>query len=100
MPVIAPYWGDVDTRVEGAIWYGKRNSDQSQLNQVKAQVKSFFPSHQSFEPNVLFVVTWDGAPSYHQSNLVRFKIQYYNGLINEWMDGWMDGWVGDHMYFL
>ena len=91
MPVIAPYWGDVDTRYKGAIWYGERNNDQSQLNQVKAQVKSFFPSHQSFEPNVIFVVTWDGAPSYYQRSLVRFKIQYE--VMNGWMDGWMDGWV-------
>ena len=75
MPVLAPYWGEVAAWSVGVIWYSERNNEQSQLNQVKAQVKSFFPSHQSFEPNVLFVVTWDGVANSYQRNLVRFKIQ-------------------------
>ena len=81
-------------------WYSERNNQQSQLNQVKAQVKSFFPSHQSFEPNVLFVVTWDGVANNYQHNVVRFKIQHYE-LMNEWIDRWMGwcagGWTNDLM---
>ena len=77
MPVLAPYWGEVVAWSVGFIWYSERNNQQSQLNQVKAQVKSFFPSHQSFEPNVLFVVTWDGVANNYQHNVVRFKIQHY-----------------------
>jgi len=69
--LIAPFWADSDTRSRGTVWFGIRSNDLNLLARASQDVKRYFTSQQYFEPNFLFVSTWDEVPHYNRKKKVR-----------------------------
>ena len=63
--MLAPFWGDVDTRGEGAgqIFYRQTN-DTALLSQARTDVLSVYPAFTSFSPTNLLIATWDHVGHY------------------------------------
>ena len=56
--IIVPFWGDVDTRGTGTVWY-RETTDTSLLLQARNEIRAAFVDQMSFEPETLFIATWD-----------------------------------------
>ena len=68
VPVIAPFWADVDTEGTGNVWYGQ-TIREDMLMKVKEIVAKAFPSHPPFNASeVLFIATWDKV-GYYSSHI-------------------------------
>ena len=69
--VIAPFWGDVDTRNgTGTITYGE-TTDATQLQRLREQIMMLYPERKSFVPAYAFIATWDSVGYYNMhSDLV------------------------------
>lgn len=68
--VIAPFWGDVDTTVEGSgrIWF-RQTSSIEQLSQAKESILAHSLLYldtdlSNFHPSLMVVVTWDHVGYY------------------------------------
>ena len=53
--VIAPFWSDIDIRIEGQVFY-RYSTDFSLLAQVANTIGSL--NFDNFFPNLLFIATW------------------------------------------
>ena len=58
VPLIAPYWDNVDTRRFGNIFY-RQTTDTNLLARARNQLQELFPSAGNFTPTYLFIATWD-----------------------------------------
>ena len=60
LPLIAPFWADSDTRPDegGYIWY-RNSTDADIFTSVAEIIRSNFLGVDSFDPNFMFIVTWD-----------------------------------------
>ena len=58
--LIAPFWADSDTRPDegGDVWYRETN-DPDLFDRVKSLIRNSFINHATFEPESLFIATWD-----------------------------------------
>lgn len=70
--IIAPFWGDVDTRRVGRVWY-RETSQPELLARVRSEIQAEFVDQQSFKPKALFIVTWDHV-GYFNSHTDRVRI--------------------------
>ena len=70
--IIAPFWGDVDNRNgAGTISYGVTR-DSSLLERAKNLIREAFPDLSIFEPEYIFVATWDSVGYFNmQRDLVH-----------------------------
>ncbi|XP_041037197.1 alpha-tectorin-like, partial [Carcharodon carcharias] len=59
---IAPFWGDVDNRISGTIYY-RDTRDASLLRRATADINKYAPGL-SFEAQWVFVATWDRVAFY------------------------------------
>ena len=60
LQLVAPYWGDVDTRGTGTVWYREITDMGSPLlANVSDLIRSAFVGQQTFVPTSLFIATWD-----------------------------------------
>ena len=64
IPIVAPFWADSDTRVNGTVWYGERSDDVLLLVRAQEDIQRYFSSQYNFEPKFLFVATWDSIPHF------------------------------------
>ncbi|XP_071534542.1 nidogen [Panulirus ornatus] len=64
-PIIAPFYSDVDTRKAGTIWY-RETSDPGTVSRATFDLKQHFSSATDFNPQGVFIVTWDGVGPYNQ----------------------------------
>ena len=58
IPLIAPFWDDVDIRRFGNIFY-RQTSNVTLLQTARDQLQNLFPSSDNFTPTTLFIATWD-----------------------------------------
>ena len=58
IPLIAPFWDDVDIRRFGNIFY-RETSNTTLLQRARDQLQELFPSSGNFTPTTLFIATWD-----------------------------------------
>jgi autotransporter-associated beta strand protein len=60
IPMIAPYWADVDTRnaLSGLVWY-RTTQDTATLNTIGQTIHNSFLGTSSFAPTYAEIVTWD-----------------------------------------
>ena len=60
IPLVAPFWDDVDIRRFGNIFY-REISNVTLLQRAPDQLQELFPSfgNLKFTPTTLFIVTWD-----------------------------------------
>ena len=57
---IAPFYGDVDTRRAGTVWFTDPASrDPTTLNRTKDDIQAAFEDHVDFEPSYVVIATWD-----------------------------------------
>ncbi len=63
--VAAPFWSDVDTRLDGSIWYEVHDSvegtPESSTLEVLSRVSTFIRTEEGvdFDGNLMIVATWD-----------------------------------------
>ena len=60
---IAPFWGDVDLRGTGRIYYRQTNNPLL-LARANNEIQAAFPSSQHVNITNLFVATWDAVGYY------------------------------------
>ena len=60
LPLVAPFWADVDTRGTGAVWI-RNTSDVAILNKAEEDIQRAFSNEIIFEPEFAFIATWDGV---------------------------------------
>ena len=66
-PNIAPFYSDVDTRIQGSIYY--RESQQPELIGAVIQIlEENFNSADGFKPTSLLIVTWDSVGYYDRKS--------------------------------
>jgi len=68
-PLIAPFWADCDTRRNGSAWFGDHSDQLDQLQKAKQNANKYF-CLKDFEPNILFVATWDQVPYFKRRSNV------------------------------
>ena len=62
-PLVAPFWGDVDTRSSGNVFY-RQTSDQALLDEVGMEIRRSFVNSRGFFPTSLFIATWNDVGYY------------------------------------
>ena len=66
--IIAPYWADADTDLDGGeVRYGVTR-DAAKLMRAQTQIADAFPDT-PFTPEYLFIATWDGVGYYDRLSL-------------------------------
>ena len=60
--LIAAFWGDVDSRGTGTVWY-QRSTDNALLSRATIDIRNAFPAQAAagFIATDLFIATWDGV---------------------------------------
>lgn len=58
IPMLTPYWGDVDTRGIGVVWYQQTN-DSDLLTMARNDILDVYPAFDFFTPTSLLIATWD-----------------------------------------
>ncbi|XP_064121495.1 nidogen-like isoform X2 [Macrobrachium nipponense] len=64
-PIIAPFYSDVDITRAGNIWY-RETSDPRTVTRAKNELKKYFGVAEGFNPEGIFIVTWDGVGAFSQ----------------------------------
>lgn len=65
VPLITPYWGDVDTRGTGSVYY-RQTSNSAQLQTAQNDVRAIYSEFQHFVPTRLFIATWHYVGYYNR----------------------------------
>ena len=82
IPLIAPFWDDVDIRRSGNIFF-RQTSNATLLQRARDQLQ-LFSSSGNFTPTMLFIATWDRVPPYFggseelQVSAYNLIVSYYN----------------------
>jgi hypothetical protein len=63
MPMIAPFWADIDTRVGGQIFF-RESVDPTLRTKAANEIKNVFPQFSGLELNWLFIATWNDVGFY------------------------------------
>ena len=63
-PTLAPYWGDVDTRGTGTVWY-QQTDNSTLLSMARDDVLAVYPTFTFFNPTNLLIATWDHVGYYN-----------------------------------
>ena len=64
LKIIAPYWGDVDTRGTGQIFY-RQTTDTTLLDRVSRQLQATYSLSLNVTITNLFIATWDAVGYYY-----------------------------------
>ena len=75
VPLIAVYWTDLDTTVQGDIYY-RESRDFLEKSRVTSLVRKHKNDFQ-FIPTYLWIITWDGVFEYRSNN----KVSIVEGII-------------------
>ena len=70
VPLIAPFWDDVDITRFGNIFY-RQTSNAALLQRARDQLQELFPSSGNFTPTTLFIATWDRVAEYGGGSQVQ-----------------------------
>ena len=73
IPLIAPFWDDVDIRRFGNIFY-RQTSNVTLLERARVQLQELFPSSGSFTPTTLFIATWDRVAGFRGQSQVSYVL--------------------------
>ena len=79
--LLSPYWGDVDTRGTGRVFY-RGSTDPTLLNRASENIRSVFPEFNAppsatpFTATYLFIATWDHV-GYYDSHADKVSLMSY-----------------------
>lgn len=65
VPLIAPFWDDVDIQQSGAIHY-RETADSTMLERAHNLIHGAFTTAANFMPTNIFIATWDHAPGFNE----------------------------------
>ena len=65
VPIVAPFWADVDTRGTGNIWVRESSTDTAAVEKVKAIVANAFIDLPEFTASEVIIQTWDHVGYYN-----------------------------------
>ena len=70
--VIAPFWVDIATGVNGDVWY-HQSTNSTLLNRASIEIRNAFPAQESvdFTATLLFIATWERVVPFGRSDVVR-----------------------------
>ena len=67
--LIAPFYGDVDTREAGTVWFTDPvTKNKTMLLKAQEDIHSAFPDSKQFSPTYLIVATWDHVGYYEEQD--------------------------------
>lgn len=66
IPMIAPFYADIDTRITGKVYY-RQTTNPDQLNLANGYISSVFTSGLNFQANSLFIATWVDVGPYRNN---------------------------------
>ena len=69
---IAAYWGDVDLRGIGEVYY-RQTTNSSLLARATNEIQTAFPNHLNVNVTNLFIATWDTV-GYYPSRTDRVRL--------------------------
>ena len=69
---VAPYWGDVDTRGTGEIYY-RETTNSTLLARATSEIQTVFPMTKNINITNLFIATWD-AVGYYSSGTDKVRM--------------------------
>ena len=61
--MVAPFWGDADTRTTGKVFY-RETSDRNLLIKAATDITSIYVECKAFRPAWLMIATWYEVPFY------------------------------------
>ena len=70
VPIVAPFWADVDSRGTGEIWVRNSTADTVAFEKIKGFVANAFTDIPEFMASEVIIQTWD-------------RVGYYNKNINK-----------------
>lgn len=71
-PFVAPYWGDVDTRLGGHVYY-RQSRDATLLRRLTRDLRAYFPGIH-FTATWALVATWDHVAFFGAATTVARKV--------------------------
>ena len=81
IPLIAPFWDDVDITRSGNIFF-RQTSNAIPLQRARDQLQELFPSSGIFIPTTMFIATWDRvAPYFGRSEELQVSAYIYHNFI-------------------
>lgn len=72
--IIAVYWGDIDTRKGGDIWY-RESTSQSLLRRASVEIQAAFPEQSQFHASWIFIATWSDVVFYGANSNGQHKVR-------------------------
>lgn len=63
IPLLAAYWADVDTRINGDIWY-RESTERNVLDKATREIRCFGYAYRSFHADWVFIATWEEVSFY------------------------------------
>ncbi|KAM8927848.1 alpha-tectorin-like [Pelodytes ibericus] len=72
-PFVAPFWGDVDNRLGGTVYY-RESTDPSLLKRIDDDMAEYYP-HLHYKAKWAFVATWDQVPYFRSKSQKRNTFQ-------------------------
>ncbi len=70
--LIAPYWGDVDTRGVGNVWF-RESVEVEDLNRARDDIRQAYMEARRFNPRSVFIATWEDV-GYFSSKIDKVSI--------------------------
>lgn len=67
VPMIVPYWADVDTRYYGGSVFYRESRDPADLAKAKVEVQRAFPGLTNLALSWMFIATWENVPFFGAS---------------------------------
>lgn len=71
--IIAPFWTDLDNRINGQVYYNQYTSSSILLQQATRDIRRYFPEL-SFSAEWVFVATWNEVAYYPNSGTVSYFV--------------------------
>jgi len=72
IPLISPFWSDINTVVGGRIYY-RESSSASDLNQAKNDIANIYST--VFNPSRVYIITWDQVAAYDGNSSMNNTFQ-------------------------
>ena len=74
IPLISPFWSDINTLIGGRIYY-RESSSPSDLNKAKSDIANVYAT--SFNPLRVYITTWDQVAAYGGSSSSNNTFKLY-----------------------
>ena len=85
VPLVAPFWADVDITRFGKIFYRQTDDPVSLQHAADLLRELFLTPHSIFYPTILFIATWDRVAQYDGSDTMTGEVKFPVFAINSFV---------------